>query len=197
MIALKNDPRIGPNAYLSPSLGVAGGNIPRDLNVLTKQAEKLPDFYSCFLEALKSFNYDLGSWVRDSLLSITSRDKSFKSRIGVLGLTYKPHTASLANAPSLKLFQCLPKETFSVFDPVIASLPGLNNVIFLASTEEVLANNNVIILMTPWPEVLESILQLDAPLKDLILIDPFAALGEEHINLFQKVIQRGMPRVEL
>jgi UDPglucose 6-dehydrogenase len=38
--ALKKDKRIGPHAYLSPGLGIAGGNLERDLNTIIGLADR-------------------------------------------------------------------------------------------------------------------------------------------------------------
>ena len=81
---------IGKHAYLSPGLGLAGGNLERDLKTLLD------------LSLLFSFNTEsIGVWLRSSVYrknwlikALRDNNKKDVKKIAVLGLAYKEDTHS-------------------------------------------------------------------------------------------------------
>src|SRR5262249_1782701 len=103
--ALKLDRRIGPYSYLSPGLGISGGNLERDLRTV--------------LDLAASHATDAGivkAWVANSrhrkdwcwqVLSSTVLTQKPRAATGVLGLAYKENTHSTKNSPALVLLEHL------------------------------------------------------------------------------------------
>ena len=97
--ALKLDKRIGQGAYLAPGLGIAGGNLERDLRTIVQIGE-----------AKKTDTGVVKAWLANSahrkdwpwqVLARCSRANP-GSAIAVLGLAYKENTHSTKNSPSLR-----------------------------------------------------------------------------------------------
>ena len=103
--ALRLDARIGPSAYLAPGLGIAGGNLERDLATVVR------------LGAAKGSSADVvGAYIANSrhmrdwalrTLTRTVLEKVMSPRLGILGLAYKQDTHSTKNSPSLALIEQL------------------------------------------------------------------------------------------
>jgi UDPglucose 6-dehydrogenase len=98
--ALQLDKRIGKFAYLNPGLGLSGGNVERDLKTISdtrrslKLHSNLTDLY------LKNSNY-----YKEWPLRIIKQKCNNKSKIGILGYTYKENTLSSKNSPSKLLLK--------------------------------------------------------------------------------------------
>ena len=101
--ALKLDRRIGPYAYLTPGLGIAGGNLERDLATV----QRLSDAHGTEAGLISA-------WLRNSrhrrdwpLRQLHERVLSRVGEpvIGVLGVTYKENTHSIKNSPAVALIK--------------------------------------------------------------------------------------------
>ena len=115
--ALKLDKRIGHYSYLAPGLGIAGGNLERDLATVCNFADE--------------YGTDAGvvrSWIansrhrRDWALRTLQAELLSKAKdpvIAVLGLAYKQDTHSIKNSPSLALLEHLKDCQVRVYDPVV------------------------------------------------------------------------------
>src|SRR5580704_4475067 len=113
--ALKLDKRIGQGAYLSPGLGIAGGNLERDLRTIVQIGE-----------AKKTDVGVVKAWLANSshrkdwpwrLLQKHALDPA--ATIAVLGLAYKENTHSTKNSPALALLEHLRGLQVKVHDPVV------------------------------------------------------------------------------
>ncbi|NKB57502.1 MAG: nucleotide sugar dehydrogenase [Alphaproteobacteria bacterium] len=194
--ALKLDQRIGPRAYLTPGLGIAGGNLERDLWVVRRMAEE--------------YGSDAGvvsSWIANSAhrkewayrtLQSHLLDNNPHARIAVLGLAYKENTDSTKNAPALALLARLSVEHVTVYDPVVGDI-AVPNVIRAQSMMAAVKEADAVVIMTPWDEfrTLEPSSLADAMAGRLVL-DPFQilnrqaaiAVGLEYVTL--GVSERGL-----
>jgi UDPglucose 6-dehydrogenase len=99
--ALKLDRRIGPHSYLTPGLGIAGGNLERDLATVLR-----------FAEAHHTDAGVVAAWVANSrhrkawsaqVVKAELLEKNPRARIAVLGLAYKENTHSIKNSPVHRL----------------------------------------------------------------------------------------------
>jgi UDPglucose 6-dehydrogenase len=101
--ALALDKRIGKFAYLTPGLGLSGGNIERDLKTISDNRNKLKiddRLTKLFLQYSDYFK----KW------PIRNINNKFRNKkIGILGFTYKEDTLSTKNTPSriLLRYNCL------------------------------------------------------------------------------------------
>jgi UDPglucose 6-dehydrogenase len=98
--ALMLDKRIGKFAYLNPGLGLSGGNVERDLKTISNTRKSLKLNSTLTDLFLKSSNY-----YKDWPLRIIKENSYNKSKIGILGYTYKENTLSSKNSPSKLLLK--------------------------------------------------------------------------------------------
>jgi UDPglucose 6-dehydrogenase len=110
------DHRIGPK-FLHPGPGYGGSCLPKDTNALLKMAEE----------------HDVKLSIVDSVIKANERQKEFMVKkirdamgvlegktIAILGLSFKPNTDDIRDAPSLYIIKSLLKEkaNIRVYDPV-------------------------------------------------------------------------------
>lgn len=100
--ALSLDKRIGKFSYINPGLGIAGGNIERDIKTLKDLSTSL-DIKDNFFKFLNKDNKYYKDWL---FLQINKYNLN-KHKIGILGITYKEDTLSCKNAVSVNLIKKL------------------------------------------------------------------------------------------
>jgi UDPglucose 6-dehydrogenase len=174
--ALKLDKRIGPHAYLAPGLGLAGGNLERDLATVLRFAEATGSEAGL----IKSFVHN-SRHRRDWVLRILHEQvlaANPKAVIGVLGLAYKENTHSTKNSPALALIAHLKPWRVRVFDPVVPpSAAGHPEVTACASPLEVAQGVDALAIMTPWPAFRDlKADQLARAMAGRAVIDPYRVL---------------------
>jgi UDPglucose 6-dehydrogenase len=104
-LPIKLDDRIGLNSYLSPSLGVSGGHLERD--VFTTLLSTKNNNVKYFFETLKKINNSRFNLLKSNLFNKISL-KSY-SKIIWFGPSYKKDSFSIKNSPYLKLLNFLKK----------------------------------------------------------------------------------------
>jgi UDPglucose 6-dehydrogenase len=174
--ALKLDRRIGPHSYLSPGLGIAGGNLERDLATIERLAREHGTDATVVRAWLANSRHRRG-WaartIRRALL-----DKKPNAKIGVWGLAYKENTHSVKNSPSLATITQLVGAKIRAHDPwvpqaAVADLP-------IERTEDPLSaarGADALMILTPWPEYRRiAPEQIAAALDGRIVIDPYSVL---------------------
>jgi len=172
--ALKLDKRIGPSAYLSPGLGIAGGNLERDLRTIIKIGE--------------AENTDVGvpqAWLANSAYRKEWTWKTLETKvlganpnvtIAVLGLAYKENTHSIKNSPSLALLEHLRGKTVTVHDPVV---PATVAQWTKAAADPLAAakDADVLVIATPWPQYRDlKPAELARAMKGKTVLDPYRVL---------------------
>lgn len=119
--ALQLDRRIGPYAYIHPSLGVTGGNLERDMMTL-KKSEQYKGIKSDLIDILVALNKTRYKWV-EKKLQTHLLPKIKKPKIAIWGLAYKRDTNRLKNSPALKIINDLSDlADFSAYDPLVKSI---------------------------------------------------------------------------
>jgi UDPglucose 6-dehydrogenase len=172
--ALKLDKRIGAGAYLSPGLGIAGGNLERDLRTIIQIGE--------------AQNTDVGvvkAWLvnsahRKDWTWQVLRDHSLKAnpaaKIAVLGLAYKENTHSIKNSPSLALLEHLRGMSVNVHDPLVpvSVAPWTTGA---ADPLTAATGADVLVIATPWPQYRElRPADLARVMKGRVVLDPYRVL---------------------
>ncbi len=147
--ALQLDERIGPHAYLTPGLGISGGNLERDLTTVLRLAEA-HGTDSGVVDAWLSSSRHCKGWamriLRDEVLPNTP-----DPAIAVLGLAYKENTHSTKNSPAFALLEATTDYRVSVYDPVVPSSAAPHG-IGADSVTAAVAGADVLAIMTPWAE---------------------------------------------
>lgn len=176
--ALRLDRRIGPHAYLKPGLGIAGGNLERDLVTIRNLAARhgTDDRVVAAWQANSVYR-------RDWVLRRVHRELLGRVRdplIAVWGIAYKQDTHSIKNSPSVELLRALPGVRIQAHDPA-ARLPAgeCPHVTVVPEPLAALAKADALLLLTPWKQYGGiTPAAIAARLKGRLVIDPYAALDE-------------------
>jgi UDPglucose 6-dehydrogenase len=177
--ALRTDRRIGPFAYLAPGLGIAGGNLERDLATVCRLAEA----HHSDAGVVKAWRHNSRyrrDWavrtIRKALL-----DANPQAEIAVWGLAYKENTDSVKNSPSLATIRQLPGVPFRVHDPVVpASAAAGARVTGASEPLEATAGAEALMILTPWPDYRRiAPAEIARSLRGRIVLDPYAVLDRK------------------
>jgi len=178
--ALRLDKRIGSHAYLSPGLGIAGGNLERDLRTVLNFSEKYTTEAGTVSAWIKNSQHRKNwAWLKLQELVLSS---NAKPQIALLGLTYKENTHSLKNSPSIELLSNLTDIVVTAFDPAAAIDLPVKGVKRVTMMEETLDGADVLIIMTPWEQFRAlSIDEIGKRMTGKIVIDPYRILNGEEL----------------
>jgi UDPglucose 6-dehydrogenase len=171
--ALKLDRRIGPHAYLTPGLGIAGGNLERDLATVCALAERA-DTEAGVVRAFIANSTHRKEWTWRTLRERVLNERP-DARIGVLGLAYKIDTHSTKGSPALALLAHLTGYRVRVFDPVVPGTAAGPSVFAASTALEAAEDADVLCVMTPWRQFAQlPLADLARCMRGRVLIDPFA-----------------------
>ena len=149
--ALKLDRRIGPFAYLAPGLGIAGGNLERDLATVQRLA-KAHDTDAGVVGAWLANSRRRRDWVLDRLQAEVL-GRAPDSVLGWLGLAYKQDTKSIKNSPSLALLAAVPSARIRAFDPAVAADPAFHPRLEAATDAlDACRGAEALVIITPWSD---------------------------------------------
>jgi UDPglucose 6-dehydrogenase len=177
--ALRSDRRIGPHAYLDPGLGIAGGNLERDLVTVQRLAAENGCDAGVVTAWQRNSQYRK-DWVLRRLFESGLLDHPEQTHIGVWGLAYKQETHSTKNSPSLGLLRALNSYSFQAYDPV-AQINGAEfpHVRICSGMQEAARDADVLVVMTPWREFADARLDTVLPcMRGRTLLDPLGVLAE-------------------
>ncbi len=148
------DPRIGKN-FLNAGIGYGGSCFPKDtkaLKYLAKQHGYTLKTVEAAVDVNKEQKTKLYKKACDRLITFNGL------KVAVLGLTFKPGTDDLREAPSLDNIELLLKQGADIYayDPV-----GVENfkkkyptqIHYVEKPEEALKNANVCFIFTEWNEI--------------------------------------------
>jgi UDPglucose 6-dehydrogenase len=189
--ALGLDTRIGPK-YLRGAISYGGPCFPRDNIALAALARTL-ETPSLLAEATDRSNRDA---IAD-LAMLVEENLPEGGTAGVLGLSYKPNTDVVEESASLLLVSELLSRGVDVvsYDP--AAMSNAERVLgesarFAATAEAVLQEADVVVLATPWPELVELDPGLFAPdSRPSVLIDCWRVLPPERFGAVTHLLRLG------
>jgi UDPglucose 6-dehydrogenase len=174
------DPRIGVH-FLKAGAGYGGSCFPKDVAAFTHRSRELGVDFGILNEVAK-INHEarraVVDKVRDALWHLDGK------RIGMLGLSFKPNTDDLREAPSIDVARDLLADGAQVvaYDPVAAEpaarlVPGLE---LSDNALKVADGAHALVLMTEWAEFAElDPVDLHARMTYPILVDARNALDAE------------------
>jgi UDPglucose 6-dehydrogenase len=174
--ALKLDRRIGAYSYLAPGLGLAGGNLERDLATVIRFSEEFGTDAG-LIKAFVNNSRHRKDWairtLHEALLA-----KSPQATVCVLGLAYKENTHSVKNSPSIALIRQLAPWPIRVFDPIVPPSAAPHPAVTGAkSALEAARGADAVAIMTPWPEFRAlSCAELAAAMRGRLVLDPYRVL---------------------
>jgi len=149
-----SDPRIG-NKFIYPGAGYGGSCFPKDVKALVKTGK---DYHSPLrvLQAVEDANDHQKTVVGDKILQhFKGNIKGLK--IAVWGLSFKPETDDMREAPSLVIIQKLLDSGASVvaYDPVAAEegkrILG-DAITFAPDKHSALVDADALVVVTEWAE---------------------------------------------
>jgi UDPglucose 6-dehydrogenase len=176
--ALRLDRRIGPHAYLKPGLGIAGGNLERDLVTVQSLAAGHGTEAGIVTAWQRNSAHRRGWAIRQVQRAFP--DKKTQPVVAVWGLAYKVDTHSTKNSPALDLMRVLRDHRIHAHDPVAqidaAEFP---HVTIFPSPLAAAEGADALVVMTPWSSYASLPLpELRNLLRGRVIIDPFAILDE-------------------
>jgi UDPglucose 6-dehydrogenase len=181
--ALRLDRRIGPHAFLSPGAGFSGGTLARDIQTLRLLGKRL-GCTTCQLDATVAVNTGRLPSIAAKIHRLCGEAKG--SRVGLLGLTYKPGTDTLRRSNALALTHLLTQLGSKVhaFDPHVSELPaGIEGIVLCSDPYEVAQGARAIVVMTPWPEFKKvDFARLASVMQQPLIIDVPNCLDESEIR---------------
>jgi UDPglucose 6-dehydrogenase len=174
--ALKLDRRIGAYSYLAPGLGLAGGNLERDLATVIGLAEEFGT-EAGLIKAFVANSRHRKDWALRTLHEALLANAP-QASIGILGLAYKENTHSVKNSPSLALIRELAAWPIRAFDPVVPATAAPHPKVTAAkSALDAAQGVDALAIMTPWPEFRGlSCAALAKAMKGRLVLDPYGVL---------------------
>jgi UDPglucose 6-dehydrogenase len=166
--ALRLDRRIGAHAYLSPGLGIAGGNLERDLATVIRLAGELGTDAGV-VKAWVANSRHRRDWAARTLRrELLERDP--KALVAVWGLAYKENTHSTKNSPSLATIAQLRGAQLRTHDPVVPDATAKEPL-------EAARGADALMILTPWPQYREvPPSAIAAAMRGRLVLDPYAVL---------------------
>ncbi|NJL41092.1 MAG: UDP-glucose/GDP-mannose dehydrogenase family protein [Leptolyngbyaceae cyanobacterium RM2_2_4] len=147
------DSRIG-SKFLQAGIGWGGSCFPKDVSALIHTADDY-GYEAQLLKAAVSVNQ------RQRLITIEKLQQVLKilkgKTVGLLGLTFKPDTDDMRDAPALDLIENLSRLGTKVkaFDPLVSQTGmrhGLSNVIVETDPERLADGCDALVLVTDWAQ---------------------------------------------
>ena len=148
------DPRIGP-AFLNAGIGYGGSCFPKDSKALD------------YLSSLNGYDFRLLKAVIDvnkgqRLLPIMTLKNLLGDlrgkRIAVAGLTFKPNTDDIREAPAIEIIDTLVADGAVVrgYDPVGVVDAGSSSFEQVATLADALRDAQAVVIATEWPEIVHA-----------------------------------------
>ncbi|QNF33801.1 UDP-glucose/GDP-mannose dehydrogenase family protein [Adhaeribacter swui] len=149
-----SDPRIG-NKFIYPGIGYGGSCFPKDVKALIKTASE--NGYSMqILKAVESVNENQKSVLFNKVMDHFGGDIAGKT-FALWGLSFKPKTDDMREAPSLVIIEKLLAAGANVraYDPVAmeeAKHSLGDTIVFANDQHDALIDADALLIITEWPE---------------------------------------------
>jgi UDPglucose 6-dehydrogenase len=149
-----SDSRIG-NKFIYPGIGYGGSCFPKDVKALIRTA-KDNDYELRLLQAVEAVNSDQKVWMFNKISRQFQGDLKGRT-VAIWGLSFKPHTDDMREAPSLVIIEKLLQAGAHVkaYDPIALKeakhLLG-DSITYVEDQYEALIDSDCLVLVTEWPE---------------------------------------------
>lgn len=168
--AMGLDKRIG-KYFLNAGAGYGGSCFPKDVKALIAIAKDY-DYDFTLLKEVEAVNKEAMHAITDKVKAMLGEVKG--KTIGVFGLSFKPDTDDMRDAPSREIIPALLKEGAIVkaYDPIAMEnakrLPEFNGLEFAENEEAVAKDADIVVVLTEWNEFK----QLDAAKLKSLMKEP-------------------------
>jgi UDPglucose 6-dehydrogenase len=146
------DRRIGP-LFLDAGIGYGGSCFPKDVKALARMAETM-GYHPELLDAVMEINLDQRTLVVEKLREVLGGLRG--QVIGLLGLSYKPNTDDVREAPAIDVIENLLQKGAEVraYDP--KAMPvlkrQLNSIKYCRDPYDVASGADALLVVTEWDE---------------------------------------------
>ena len=149
-----SDSRIG-NKFIYPGIGYGGSCFPKDVQALIRTADGFK-YELRVLKAVEAVNKDQKSVMFNKVMKYFNNDIKGKS-IAIWGLSFKPLTDDMREAPSLVIINKLIEHgaVVKAYDPVAMNEAKHHlgdSIAYINDQYEVLLDADCLLLVTEWPE---------------------------------------------
>lgn len=151
-LGMGSDSRIGKR-FLFPGIGYGGSCFPKDVKALYKSGRE-EDYNFRILEAVMQVNQEQKTILIPKIEQYFQGDILGK-KIAVWGLSFKPETDDIREAPSLEIIQSLLEKgaDISAFDP--EAMPHVqrkigNQITYATSMYEAITDADALVICTEW-----------------------------------------------
>ena len=157
-LGIGSDKRIGYD-FIYPGIGYGGSCFPKDLNALAKMGESV-GYDSTLIKSISRINLYQKEKFANDVIDRLSNNKSLENiKIAVWGLSFKPETDDMRNAPSIYIINKLLEKGAAVLacDPR-ASVSKLREIFkynefsFIDNQYDALKDVDCLLLLTEWRE---------------------------------------------
>jgi len=178
------DRRIGPH-FLNAGIGWGGSCFPKDVRALTYMAET-EGRHPHLLRAVIDINTDQRKAPVRKVKELMGESLKGKT-ISLLGLSFKPNTDDMRDAPSVDIARQFMREGANVraYDPVAMenARPLLPEVEMMDSSEAVAAGADALVLVTEWNEFQHlNLAHLKGLMNRAILVDGRNVYNPEEVR---------------
>lgn len=147
------DKRIG-RAFLAPGAGYGGSCFPKDVKALIAIAKK-HNYDFMLLKDVEEINKSAMESIVEKAKKMLGGNIKGKT-VGILGLSFKPDTDDMRDAPSIVIIQGLQEKgaRIRVFDPIAMenAKSFVKHVTFCKNAYEAAENADLVIVVTEWNE---------------------------------------------
>jgi UDPglucose 6-dehydrogenase len=166
------DKRIGP-AFLEAGVGWGGSCFPKDVRALAHMAT-IHGCHPQLLRAVMEINRDQRVKVLQKLREILGSLDG--KEIGILGLSFKPNTDDMREAPSIEIIRLLRNEgvLIKVYDPVAMDVARgiLKDITYCRDPYEVAQGSDALVVVTEWNEFKQlNMVRIKGAMRQPVLID--------------------------
>lgn len=167
------DKRIG-NQFLSPGAGYGGSCFPKDVRALIHISKQYGYRFS-ILEAVEEVNKQAMEDIVEKAKKLLDGKVDGKT-IAVLGLSFKPDTDDMRDAPSITIINGLKAlgATIKAFDPIAleTAKKKITGIEFCKDVESATQDAQLLIVLTEWNEFKQlDLSKIKALMKSPIILD--------------------------
>lgn len=179
------DKRIG-RTYLYPGVGYGGSCLPKDVLAFVDVAQKFGYDFGLLKEVDRINEEQIETFVKNIRSALGGSVEGKK--IGILGLSFKPNTDDIREAPSIKIIDLLLEQgaQVSAFDPV--AIENVRKVFdgkveFVKGPYEVAKNSDCLAIVTDWNEFRDlDLLKIKKVMKNPLIADGRNVLDADKVK---------------
>lgn len=164
------DKRVG-RVFMRPGVGYGGSCLPKDVVALVKTGQALTVDMS-LLKAVDQINKQARYYFVKKI-----EDAAPSKNIGIWGLSFKPNTDDIREAPSVYIIEELLKKDFKIkaYDP--AAMDHVRKIFakkitYCKNPQEAVKGTSALLILTEWDEFKQiDLLEIKKAMKDPVVVD--------------------------